>query len=33
MPGSPPLKLPKHCPVCGAHIVKPEGESVARRPT
>ncbi len=30
IPGSPPLKLPKHCPVCGAHIVKPEGESVAR---
>lgn len=25
-----PIKLPKHCPVCGADVVKPEGEVVAR---
>jgi DNA ligase (NAD+) len=30
IPGSQPLRLPKHCPVCGAEIVKPPGESVAR---
>ena len=25
-----PVELPSHCPVCGADVVKPEGEAVAR---
>jgi DNA ligase (NAD+) len=28
--GARPVKLPAHCPVCGAEIDKPEGEAVAR---
>jgi DNA ligase (NAD+) len=24
------VKLPKHCPVCGADVIKPEGEAIAR---
>lgn len=26
----PPYRLPERCPVCGSHIVKPEGEAIAR---
>lgn len=29
-PVSPPYRLPERCPVCGSHIVRPEGEAVAR---
>jgi DNA ligase (NAD+) len=29
-PVAPPYRLPTHCPVCGSHIVKEEGEAVAR---
>lgn len=29
-PGTKPLKLPKHCPVCGSEVIKPEGEAYAR---
>lgn len=25
-----PFELPKHCPVCGSHVVREEGEAVAR---
>jgi DNA ligase (NAD+) len=25
-----PFQLPKHCPVCGSHVVREEGEAVAR---
>ncbi len=28
--GARPVKLPKKCPVCGAEVIKPEGEAVAR---
>lgn len=28
--GSKPIKLPRHCPVCGSQIIRPEGEAVAR---
>jgi DNA ligase (NAD+) len=28
--GTKPIKLPRHCPVCGSQIVRPEGEAVAR---
>jgi DNA ligase (NAD+) len=28
--GARPVQLPKHCPVCGSDIVRPEGEVVAR---
>ena len=28
--GAKPVHLPKHCPVCGADVIKPEGEAVAR---
>jgi len=29
-PDYPPYRLPEHCPVCGSHIIKPEGEAIAR---
>lgn len=29
-PKYPPFELPKHCPVCGSHVVREEGEAVAR---
>ncbi len=29
-PQSQPVLLPKHCPICGAEAIKPEGEVVAR---
>ncbi|MDC6176093.1 NAD-dependent DNA ligase LigA [Ralstonia solanacearum] len=29
-PKSPPFELPKSCPVCGSHVVREEGEAVAR---
>ncbi|MGH8373453.1 MAG: NAD-dependent DNA ligase LigA [Gammaproteobacteria bacterium] len=25
-----PVRLPKHCPVCGSEVIRPEGEAVAR---
>jgi len=28
--GTKPFQMPSHCPVCGADVVRPEGESVAR---
>lgn len=28
--GSQPVSLPSHCPVCGADVIRPEGEAVAR---
>lgn len=28
--GAKPVRLPKRCPVCGADVIKPEGEAVAR---
>jgi DNA ligase (NAD+) len=31
-PGTKPFKMPKHCPLCGAEIVKPEGEAMHRCP-
>jgi DNA ligase (NAD+) len=30
--GTKPFKMPKHCPLCGADIVKPEGEAMHRCP-
>jgi DNA ligase (NAD+) len=29
-PGTHPVRLPGHCPVCGSEVIKPEGEAVAR---
>jgi DNA ligase (NAD+) len=29
-PDYPPYRLPDCCPVCGSHIIKPEGEAIAR---
>jgi DNA ligase (NAD+) len=29
-PDTHPVGLPKHCPVCGADVIRPEGEAVAR---
>ena len=29
-PGTQPVALPSHCPVCGSAVTKPEGEAVAR---
>jgi DNA ligase (NAD+) len=31
-PGTKPFKMPKNCPLCGAAIVKPEGEAMHRCP-
>ena len=31
-PGTKPFKMPKRCPLCGADIVKPEGEAMHRCP-
>jgi DNA ligase (NAD+) len=31
-PGTKPFKMPKKCPLCGAKIVKPEGEAMHRCP-
>jgi DNA ligase (NAD+) len=31
-PGTKPFKMPKRCPLCGAEIVKPEGEAMHRCP-
>jgi DNA ligase (NAD+) len=31
-PGTKPFKMPKKCPLCGANIVKPEGEAMHRCP-
>jgi DNA ligase (NAD+) len=31
-PGTKPFKMPKNCPLCGAEIVKPEGEAMHRCP-
>jgi DNA ligase (NAD+) len=31
-PGTKPFTMPKHCPLCGADIVKPEGEAMHRCP-
>jgi DNA ligase (NAD+) len=31
-PGTKPFKMPKQCPLCGAGIVKPEGEAMHRCP-
>jgi len=31
-PGTKPFKMPKQCPLCGADIVKPEGEAMHRCP-
>jgi DNA ligase (NAD+) len=31
-PGTKPFKMPKKCPLCGAQIVKPEGEAMHRCP-
>jgi DNA ligase (NAD+) len=31
-PGTKPFKMPKHCPLCGADVVKPEGEAMHRCP-
>jgi DNA ligase (NAD+) len=31
-PGTKPFKMPKNCPLCGAGIVKPEGEAMHRCP-
>jgi DNA ligase (NAD+) len=30
--GTKPFKMPKHCPLCGAEVVKPEGEVMHRCP-
>lgn len=27
---APPVELPRHCPVCGSDVIRPEGEAVAR---
>jgi len=29
-PIHPPYRLPEHCPVCGSHVIKLEGEAIAR---
>lgn len=29
-PGAHAVRMPKHCPVCGSDVVRPEGEAVAR---
>lgn len=29
-PEPPPVELPHHCPVCGSHVVREEGEAIAR---
>ncbi|WP_229219989.1 NAD-dependent DNA ligase LigA [Rugamonas fusca] len=29
-PAPPPYELPKHCPVCGSHVVREEDEAIAR---
>jgi len=31
-PGARPFQMPSHCPVCGAKLVRPEGEKVTRCP-
>ncbi|MFZ5452268.1 MAG: NAD-dependent DNA ligase LigA [Thermodesulfobacteriota bacterium] len=31
-PGAEPFKMPQNCPVCGAELVRPEGEKVTRCP-
>ena len=31
-PGTKPFRMPTHCPLCGAQIVKPEGEAMHRCP-
>jgi DNA ligase (NAD+) len=31
-PGTKPFKMPKKCPLCGAEVVKPEGEAMHRCP-
>jgi DNA ligase (NAD+) len=31
-PGTRPFKMPTHCPLCGAEIVKPEGQAMHRCP-
>jgi DNA ligase (NAD+) len=31
-PGTKPFKMPKRCPLCGAEVVKPEGEAMHRCP-
>jgi DNA ligase (NAD+) len=31
-PGTKPFRMPTHCPLCGAEIVKPEGEAMHRCP-
>jgi DNA ligase (NAD+) len=31
-PGTKPFRMPKNCPLCGAEIVKPEGEAMHRCP-
>jgi len=31
-PGTKPFKMPKQCPLCGADVVKPEGEAMHRCP-
>jgi DNA ligase (NAD+) len=31
-PGTKPFKMPKKCPLCGANVVKPEGEAMHRCP-
>jgi DNA ligase (NAD+) len=30
--GTKPFRMPKHCPLCGAEVVKPEGEAMHRCP-
>jgi DNA ligase (NAD+) len=32
LPGTKPFKMPKKCPLCGANVVKPEGEAMHRCP-
>jgi DNA ligase (NAD+) len=32
LPGTKPWKMPTHCPLCGAEVVKPEGEAMHRCP-
>ena len=31
-PGTQPFRMPTHCPLCGAEVVKPEGEAMHRCP-
>ena len=31
-PGTKPFRMPTHCPLCGAEVVKPEGEAMHRCP-